>query len=342
MGVGKGRTLYQQARVSRRIRTGRRCGGVDPDAAAGCKIEVFRRDVYLNALTLSERLTRYERLMRLDKPIGILLLLWPTLWGLWFASAGRPGAAVLWIFILGTVLMRSAGCVINDYADRDIDPHVERTRDRPLAAGLVSRTEALLLAAGLSLAAFLLILPLNRLTILMSVPALLLAASYPYTKRFLAIPQAYLGIAFGFGIPMAYAAVTASVPAMAWLLLTANVFWAIAYDTEYAMVDRDDDVRLGIKTSALTFGRYDVLAVMTCYGIMLGLLAYVGVRNGLGWIYGAGLLVAAGIMAHHYRLIRQRDRSGCFRAFLHNNWVGAAIFLGIALDYLARYGVGPR
>lgn len=296
----------------------------------------------MSTITLAERLTRYERLMRLDKPIGILLLLWPTLWALWFASAGRPGVTVLWIFMLGTVLMRSAGCVINDYADRDIDPHVERTKDRPLAAGLVTRKEALLLAAGLSVAAFLLILPLNRLTILMSVPALLLAASYPYTKRFLAIPQAYLGIAFGFGIPMAYAAVTGGVPAMAWLLLTANVFWAIAYDTEYAMVDRNDDIRLGIKTSALTFGRYDVAAVMACYGLVLALLAYIGLRLGMGWIYYAALAAAGGIMLYHYRLIRTRDRGGCFRAFLHNNWVGAAIFFGIALDYLARYGLGPR
>ncbi len=290
----------------------------------------------MTTLTLGERLTRYEKLMRLDRPIGILLLLWPTLWGLWFSSSGRPNLVVLWIFILGTVLMRSAGCVINDYADRHIDPHVERTRDRPLAAGLVSRKEALLLAAGLSLAAFLLILPLNRLTILMSVPALLLAASYPYTKRFFAIPQAYLGIAFGFGIPMAYAAHTGAVPAIAWLLLLANVFWAIAYDTEYAMVDRNDDIKLGIKTSAITFGRFDVAAVMLCYALVLALLAYIGARLGMGWIYYAGLAAAGGVMGYHHLLIRGREREQCFRAFLHNNWVGAAIFAGIALDYLLR------
>jgi 4-hydroxybenzoate polyprenyltransferase len=298
----------------------------------------FLPDSSLTTLSLGERLTRYEKLMRLDRPIGILLLLWPTLWGLWFSSNGRPNVVVLWIFILGTVLMRSAGCVINDYADRDIDPHVERTRDRPLAAGLVSRKEALLLAAGLSVAAFLLILPLNRLTILMSVPALLLAASYPYTKRFFAIPQAYLGIAFGFGIPMAYAAQTGSVPAMAWLLLLANVFWAIAYDTEYAMVDRDDDIKLGIKTSAITFGRFDVAAVMLCYALVLALLAYIGTRLGTGWVYYAGLVAAGGVMGYHYRLIRGRERGPCFKAFLHNNWVGAAIFAGIALDYLLRQG----
>ena len=287
-------------------------------------------------MTLAERLTLYEKLMRLDKPIGILLLLWPTLWGLWFSSGGRPHWLVLWIFMLGTVLMRSAGCVINDYADRDIDPHVARTKDRPLAARLVSRKEALLLAGGLSLIAFALILPLDRLVILLSVPALLLAASYPYTKRFFAIPQAYLGIAFGFGIPMAYAAHTGGVPPMAWLLLAANMFWAIAYDTQYAMVDREDDLKIGIKTSAITFGRFDVLAVMVCYGVMLGLLAFAGTRLGMGWIYHAGLAVAAALMAYHYRLIKDRERDQCFKAFLHNNWVGAAIFAGIALDYLLR------
>jgi 4-hydroxybenzoate polyprenyltransferase len=290
----------------------------------------------MSSLTLAQRLTEYERLMRLDRPIGILLLLWPTLWGLWFASAGHPHPLVLWIFVLGTVLMRSAGCVINDYADRDIDPHVERTRDRPLAAGRVSPREALWLAAGLAVAAFLLILPLNRLTWLMSVPAVFLAASYPWTKRFLAVPQAYLGVAFGFGIPMAYAAQTGSVPAIAWLLLLANVFWAIAYDTEYAMVDRDDDLKLGIKTSAITFGRFDVAAVMVCYGAMLAILAYVGFRLGRGLPYAVGLMVAASLALYHYRLIRGRARQACFRAFLHNNWVGAAIFAGLALDYALR------
>jgi 4-hydroxybenzoate polyprenyltransferase len=286
--------------------------------------------------SLVERLTLYEQLMRLDRPIGIFLLLWPTLWGLWFASAGRPDPLVLWIFILGTVLMRSAGCVINDYADRDIDPHVERTRNRPLAAGRVSPKEALLLAAVLALLAFLLILPLNRLTWLMAVPALLLAASYPWTKRFFALPQAYLGIAFGFGIPMAYAAQTGTVPAIAWWLLVANMFWSIAYDTEYAMVDRDDDLKLGIKTSAITFGRWDVAAVMACYTAMLGLLVWVGQRLEMGVVYYLGLAVAAAIALYHYTLIRHRERQACFRAFLHNNWLGAAVFCGIALDYLLR------
>jgi len=287
-------------------------------------------------MTLAERLTLYEKLMRLDKPIGILLLLWPTLWGLWLSSAGHPNWMIVWIFIMGTVLMRSAGCVINDYADRDIDPHVERTKNRPLAAGLVSRKEALLLAAALALLAFTLILPLNSLTLKLSVAALLLAASYPFTKRFFALPQAYLGIAFGFGIPMAYAAQTATVPNIAWVLLVANVFWAIAYDTQYAMVDREDDRKIGIKTSALTFGQYDVVAVMLCYAVFLAILLWVGRSLHLHWPFYAGLTVAAGLMVYHYALIKTREPARCFKAFLHNNWVGAAIFAGIALHYLLR------
>lgn len=287
-------------------------------------------------MTLIERLGHYERLMRLDKPIGILLLLWPTLWGLWFAGAGRPDVLIVFIFVLGTVLMRSAGCVINDYADRDFDPHVERTKNRPLAARQISTKEALILAAVLALLAFLLIVPLHQLVWLYAVVALFLAASYPFTKRFFAIPQAYLGIAFGFGIPMAFAAQLHAVPAMGWALLLANVFWAMAYDTEYAMVDRDDDIRIGIKTSALTFGRYDVLAVILCYAMMLTILAAVGWQAGRGAFYYAGLTVAAGLMGYHYTLIRNRERAKCFKAFLHNNWVGAAVFVGLALDYALR------
>ena len=285
-------------------------------------------------MTLIERLDQYEKLMRLDKPIGILLLLWPTLWGLWFASAGHPPWLIVLIFALGTVLMRSAGCVVNDYADREFDPHVARTKDRPLASGLVTGREALLLAAGLSVLAFLLILPLNTLVLMLSVPALLLAASYPYTKRFFAIPQAYLGIAFGFGIPMAYAAIQGSVPVQAWMLLLANVFWSIAYDTEYAMVDRADDLKIGIKTSAITFGRYDVMAIMLCYGMALGLLFFMGWQDKRGLAYFVGLVVAAGIAVYHYRLIRSRDPAQCFRAFLHNHWLGAAVFAGLVLDYI--------
>jgi 4-hydroxybenzoate polyprenyltransferase len=287
-------------------------------------------------MKLTQRLPLYLRLMRLDRPIGILLLLWPTLWAIWIASNGRPPLLILFIFIAGTVLMRSAGCVINDYADRDIDKHVKRTEHRPITSGQVAPREALWLAAALVLAAFLLILPLNTLTLLLSVPAVLLAGSYPYTKRFLAIPQAYLGIAFGFGIPMAFAALQGSVPAIAWWLLLANIFWCIAYDTEYAMVDRDDDIHLGIHSSALFFGKYDVLAVMACYTAALAILAYVGDLLHLGAAYYAGLLLAAAIAGYHYTLIRERQRETCFKAFLHNNWLGAAVFVGLALNYLVQ------
>jgi len=275
---------------------------------------------------------RYLRLLRLDKPIGILLLLWPTLWGLWFAAGGLPPLPILLIFAAGGVLMRSAGCAINDYADRDFDAHVERTQARPLATGEVSKREALLLAGGLSLLAFLLILPLDRLVILLSVPALFLAASYPFTKRFLAIPQAYLGLAFGFGIPMAYAAVRGEVPLEAWLLLLANLFWSVAYDTEYAMVDRPDDLRIGIRTSAITFGNFDIAAVAFCYFATLGLLTYVGGRVALGSVFYSGLLAATGIALYHLWLIRGRERAACFKAFLHNTWFGFAVFAGLAFD----------
>jgi len=287
-------------------------------------------------MTLTQRLVHYEKLMRLDKPIGILLLLWPTLWGLWLAADGFPSMHILAIFVLGTVLMRSAGCVINDFADRDFDPHVERTKNRPLAVRAVSTKEALLLAAGLSLVAFLLILPLNRLTLELSVVALFLAGSYPFTKRFFAMPQAYLGIAFSFGIPMAFAAQTGEVPPLAWFLMVANLLWVIAYDTEYAMVDKADDLKIGIKTSAITFGRYDVAGVMLCHAAFLGAMVLIGLIQKLGIIYYAGLAVALGLILYQYRLIHDRDRAHCFKAFLHNNWVGATIFAGIALDFLVE------
>jgi 4-hydroxybenzoate polyprenyltransferase len=287
-------------------------------------------------MTLTERLTQYEKLMRLDKPIGILLLLWPTLWGQWLATLGQPVWPIVWIFILGVVLMRSAGCVINDYADRDFDPHVARTQNRPLAAGKVSPREALILAAALALAAFLLILPLNKLVLELSVVALFLAASYPFTKRFFAIPQAYLGIAFGFGIPMSYAAVWGAIPADAWILLAANVFWAIAYDTEYALVDYDDDLKIGIKTSAISFGQFALPAIAFCYAAALAMLAWVGLRMHLGWPYYAGLMTAGGLALHHLRLIRGRDPQACFRAFLHNAWLGAAIFAGIVINFVLK------
>lgn len=279
------------------------------------------------------RLNHYIHLMRLDKPIGILLLLWPTYWALWFASAGKPDPRLVWIFTAGTVLMRSAGCVINDYADRNFDGHVERTRDRPLVSGVVSVREALVLSAVLSILSFCLILGLSHFVWLMSVPALFFAASYPFTKRFFAIPQAYLGIAFGFGIPMAFAAVWQTVPAIAWLLLLGNIFWSVAYDTEYALVDKPDDLKIGIKTSAITFGRFDVLAVMLCYVATLGILAWVGLQFHRGPIYLGSLVIAAGIAFYHYGLIRERDRARCFKAFLHNNWIGAVVFAGLVLDY---------
>jgi 4-hydroxybenzoate polyprenyltransferase len=279
----------------------------------------------------------YGRLMRLHRPIGTLLLLWPTLWAVWIAAEGKPAWQVVTIFTVGTFLMRCAGCVMNDIADADFDRHVARTRDRPLATGELRRTEASVLAVLLCLLAFPLILPFNGLTIALAFVAVFLAASYPLTKRFLAIPQAYLGIAFGFGIPMAFAAQTNSLPPLAWILLAANILWAIAYDTEYAMVDRDDDVRIGIRTAAITFGRFDVTAVMLCYTGMLVILIAVGIAERFGiWYYG-GLLVAGVMAIYHYLWIRDRSRDGCFRAFNHNNWLGAAIFVGIALDSLTRH-----
>ncbi|MRR51016.1 MAG: 4-hydroxybenzoate octaprenyltransferase [Rhodocyclaceae bacterium] len=290
----------------------------------------------MNWPALKEKLDLYEKLMRLDKPIGILLLLWPTLWALWVAWRGMPSWILVWIFVFGTVLMRSAGCVVNDVADRNFDPHVERTKDRPVAAGRVTVKEALILAASLCVAAFLLILPLPMQAIYLSLVALFLAASYPFTKRFLAIPQAYLGIAFGFGIPMAYATVFESIPLDAWVMLLANVFWAVAYDTEYAMVDREDDLRIGIRTAAITFGRFDVAAIMICYVITLGLLAWIGDYLRFGSIYYVGLLTAAAIAYYHFTLIRGRERAACFKAFMHNNWFGAAIFAGIFCDTTIR------
>jgi len=281
-----------------------------------------------------DRIALYIRLTRLDKPIGILLLLWPTLGALWLASNGRPGWQLVVIFTGGTVLMRSAGCAINDFADRDFDKHVKRTAERPLTSGKIAPWEAVAVAAGLAVLAFCLILPLNLLTRELSVAAVAIAASYPYFKRFFAIPQAYLGIAFGFGIPMAYAAVQEHVPAYAWILLVANILWAIAYDTEYAMVDRDDDLKIGIRTSAITFGRHDVAAVMLCYAASGAITLWVGWQYGLHSWFLLGLAAALGCAVYHYTLIRGRERMPCFAAFKHNNWLGAAVFAGIALNYL--------
>ncbi|MGE5640447.1 MAG: 4-hydroxybenzoate octaprenyltransferase [Clostridia bacterium] len=278
---------------------------------------------------LIRRLDAYERLVRLDKPIGALLLLWPTLWAVWLASGGHPDLAVALIFLVGTFVTRSAGCAINDFADRNFDAHVERTRLRPLAAGEIRPAEALAVGAVLALLAFLLVLQLNAFAIGLSFVAVAIAVSYPFSKRWFALPQAHLGLAFGFGIPMAYAAIQASLPVECWLLLAANIFYSFAYDTEYAMVDRDDDAKLGLRTSAITLGRWDVAAVMGSYAAMLALLLVVGLRLSLSWPYGAGLAVAGGLMIYHWFLIRGRTRAGCFKAFMHNNWVGAAVFAGI-------------
>lgn len=293
-------------------------------------------------MNIVARLPHYAHLIRidtLDKQVGTMLLLWPTMWGLWFAAEGFPPLYLVFIFAFGSFLMHSAGCVINDYADREFDRHVARTRQRPLATGAISAREAMWVGFFLLLLAFLLLLPLNALVFWLAIAALVLAASYPFTKRFLAVPQAYLGLAFGFGIPMSFAAVQNTVPLLAWLLLLANLFWVVAYDTIYAMVDREDDIKLGrIHTSAITFGRYDVLAVMLCYALFFALTVMAGFMAGRGWVFFGGMALAALLATHVYTLIRSRDRAGCWRAFVRNNWVGAAVFAGLALDYLVTRG----
>jgi 4-hydroxybenzoate polyprenyltransferase len=290
---------------------------------------------------IAARIDAYERLVRLDKPIGILLLLWPTLTALWIAAAGQPSLRHVLIFTVGTILMRSAGCAVNDWADRRYDAHVQRTAQRPVATGEIAPWEALLLGNVLAFIAFLFVLPTNTTTVLLSVPAVAIAFIYPFFKRFFTLPQAFLGIAFSFGIPMAYAATFNEVPQIAWWLLLLNLFWVIAYDTEYAMVDRDDDRKLGLKTSAIAFGRFDVIAIMSCYAIYIAGMAYAGVGREAGTIYYAGLAVAAACAAWHWRLIRNRDRDGCFRAFLHNHWLGLAVFAGTALDFAVHEHAWP-
>ena len=277
-----------------------------------------------------ERLGQYWKLVRGDRPIGWLLLLWPTWWGLWIAAKGVPPAWTLLVFTLGVWLTRSAGCVINDYADRWLDPQVERTRDRPLATGAVRGREALALFAMLMLAAFALVLTMNRLTIWMSVVGVVLAASYPYLKRYTYLPQVYLGMSFGWGIPMAFAAVQGTVPPVAWLLYGANILWSTAYDTWYAMVDRDDDIRMGAKSTAILFGELDLVAQGVLYGLMFLALALVGQQAGMGLYYWAGLGLAVLLVLYEFNLARYRDRAACLQAFLHNHWVGLAIFAGIA------------
>ncbi len=283
---------------------------------------------------IGARLREYALLMRLHRPIGTLLLLWPVLWALWIAAGGFPDPAVLVVFAAGVLLMRSAGCVINDYADRDFDPHVARTRDRPLAAGRVSAREALALAAVLAAAAFVLVLTMNRLTILMSFIGAVLAVSYPFTKRYTHLPQFYLGAAFGWGVPMAFAAQTGTVPADAWILFAATLCWAVAYDTAYAMVDRDDDLRIGVKSTAILFGRADRAMIALFHALTLALLAWVGARTGLGVTYYVGLAVAAALALYQQWLMRGRDRDACFRAFLNNNGFGIAVFAGVVIAYI--------
>lgn len=287
-------------------------------------------------LSAGQRATEYFKLLRLHRPIGTLLLLWPTLWALFIAARGVPDLYTLFAFSLGTLLMRSAGCAINDWADRDLDGAVKRTRERPLAAGRIAPWEAVMLFVVLSLLALPLVIPFGPLTWLLAVVAAVLAVTYPFFKRFFAIPQAYLGIAFGFGIPMAFAAVRAELPASCWLLLAGNIAWAIAYDTEYAMVDRDDDLQIGIRTSAITFGRYDVTAVMVSYALALVLIGWAGVLEGLWPWLAVGVLGAGGIALYHYTLIRNRSRDGCFAAFNHNTWFGAAVFLGVLLGVMRQ------
>jgi len=282
-------------------------------------------------MSFKDRLTAYAYLIRLDKPIGTLLLLWPTLWALWLASGGLPDLKILIIFVVGTFLMRSAGCAINDYADRHFDRYVQRTQGRPVTSGKISGKEAILVATVLAMLAFLLIQPLNMHTKQLSVLALLVAFIYPFTKRFFAMPQAVLGIAFGFGIPMAYAAILNSIPQEAWILFIGNIFWTIAYDTAYAMVDRDDDLRLGLRTSAITFGRYDVPAIAISYAILLMSQIWVAQLADLSNYFLIGWFAALACAIYHLKLVSTRKKEKCFQAFRHNNWLGGFLFLGIVL-----------
>jgi len=285
---------------------------------------------------IRDRARQYWLLARFDKPIGILILLWPALWALWVASDGKPDLLVLSVICLGVVLMRAAGCVINDYADRDFDPHVERTKQRPIAAGRVTPKEALVVFVVLCLIAFGLVLLLNIYTILLSFVAAFLAASYPFMKRFTQLPQAYLGIAFGWAVPMAFAAQTNTIPLVAWLMYLAVVLWALVYDTMYAMVDKDDDLKIGIKSTAILFGDYDRQIMAVLQLIILGLLIAVGVMITAGWAYFTGLAVAAGLFVYQQTLIFNRDKVLCFKAFLNNNWFGVSVFVGLLVDYWLR------
>ncbi len=274
--------------------------------------------------------------MRADRPIGTLLLLWPTWWALWLAAGGLPPLWPLFVFTAGVWLTRSAGCVINDYADRWLDPHVERTKARPLATGAISGRAALALFAVLMLVAFGLVLTLNGLTIGLSFIGVFLAASYPYLKRYTHLPQVYLGMSFGWGIPMAFAAVQGEVPMLGWLLYAGNILWSTAYDTWYAMVDREDDLKMGSHSTAILFGDLDLVIQGVLYALFLATMALVGVRGGLGGYYLAGVAVATVLVVYEFWICRTRERGPCFKAFLHNNWVGAALFAGIAVDLALR------
>ncbi len=284
-------------------------------------------------LDWQERLRAYALLVRFHRPIGSLLLLWPALWALWLAGNGQPPWPVVLIFIAGVFLMRSAGCAINDFADRNLDGQVRRTRERPLATGLVSPREALGVFAALSLAAFLLVLLLDWRTVALSVVALGLAALYPFMKRFTHWPQVFLGAAFGWAVPMAYTAVTGQIPMEAWLLFLATLIWALIYDTQYAMVDREDDIKIGIKSTAILFGCQDRLLIGLLQLVFLGLMAHIGLAAGRGVWYFAALALAAGLALYQQYLIRDRLPSACFRAFLNNNFLGLALFTGLLLDY---------
>lgn len=286
-------------------------------------------------ITLKERLGYYVQLVRLNRPIGIYLVLWPTLWALWIASDGIPDLKILFIFVAGVVLMRSAGCAINDYADRHIDLHVERTKERPLTSGKITAKEALGVFGVLCLAAFLLVLQLNLNTILLSIVAVILAATYPFMKRFHSLPQVHLGAAFAWAIPMAFTAINGQAPPLAaWLLFISTMLWTVAYDTFYAMSDRPDDLKIGVKSSAILFGKYDRLIIAILQTLMLVTLVSLGLLVNLGIFYYAGLVVAVGLFAYEHYLAKDADRKRCFYAFLHNNWVGLSIFTGIAVDYL--------
>lgn len=290
----------------------------------------------MNRAYLTDRLTQYFRLTRLNRPIGMFLLLWPMLWALWVASDGKPHPGVLVVFVLGVVLMRSAGCVINDFADRDFDPHVRRTHQRPIAAGRVTPREALAVFVVLCLLAFALVLTMNRLTIYLSVGGVLLAALYPFLKRYTHLPQVGLGMAFGWAVPMAYAAQTGTLPKTAWLIYVIAVVWPVIYDTMYAMVDREDDLKIGVKSTAILFGEADRLILGILQIVMLLGLLLLGQQAALGLSYYLGLAGATALGVYQQYLIRHRDRDACFEAFLNNNWLGALVFAGIVVDYLLR------